>query len=109
MVKIGDAISMSNPENESITVDDRQTIVQTLSGNVVQDFGQFDSGEKVSWQLQFDMENWSKVKAIWKARTAVNVEDNAGNSFAARVLIKQYAYVDWFRDHITATIEFWRV
>ena len=109
MVKIGDAMSMSNPERESITPDDRQTIVQTLSGNVVQDFGQFDNGEKVSMSLQFDADNWAKVMAYWKARTMVTITDNVSHSFDARVLIKQYAYVDWFRDHITATLEFWRV
>lgn len=107
MVKIGDAVSMSNPSSESITVDDRQSIVQTLGGNVVQDFGSFASGEKVSWQLQFDMTNWLKVKSYWTNRTLVTVADNAGNTFTARILIKSYSYVDFFRNYVTATLEFW--
>ena len=109
MVKIGDAMSMSNPESESITPDDRQTIVQTLSGNVVQDFGQFDNGEKVSMSLQFDADNWAKVMAYWKARTMVTITDNVSHSFDARVVIKSYSYVDRFRSNAKATLEFWKV
>lgn len=109
MVKIGDAVSMSDPANENITTDDRQSVVQTLGGNVVQDFGYFANGFKVSWELQFDRENWDKVTNYWTNRTMVDVSDEQGNSFTGRVVIKSFGFVDYFRDHIIATIEFWMV
>lgn len=109
MVKIGDAVSMNDPQNETITPDDRQKLVQVVGGVVVQDFGYVQDGEKISWELQFDEKNWAKVKSYWSSREKVQISDNSGHSFTARVVVSSYSYVSYFRDHISAKLEFWRV
>lgn len=108
-VKIGDAVSMNEPQNETITPDDRQTLVQVVGGVVVQDMGYVADGEKISWELQFDSANWAKIKEYWATREMVTVDDNAGHTFTARVIVQSYSYTSYFRDYVNAKLEFWRV
>ena len=50
-IRIGDAVSLSNPSSEQITPDDRQQLIETIGGVVVQDFGHIAAGDKISWEL----------------------------------------------------------
>ena len=102
--------SLSNPENETITPDDRQQLIEVIGGVVVQDFGYIADGEKVAWTLQFDASAWATIKTYWTSRTLVTVVDAAGNSFTARVVVKSYSYVPMFETKaVQAVIELWRV
>ena len=38
-IKIGEAVSLSRPDSWKISPDDRQSIIETDGGNVVQDYG----------------------------------------------------------------------
>lgn len=109
MIKIGDAVSMSDPTKETIIPDDRQTLVQTLNGVVVQDFGYIPQGNVISWELQFDTENFKKICGYWQQRKIVRVDDN-GEIFNARIVLKEYSHVDKFRHKaVLTTIELWMV
>lgn len=109
MVTIGDARSMNDPDGESITTNDRQTLVQTMGGNVVQDFGYHASDSKLTLSLQFDSVNWEKVCGYWQSRKLVSISDTFGHTITARIIIKSYSYIDRFRDYIKANLEIWEV
>ena len=107
-VHIGEAVSMNDPENETITPDSRQSQIQTLNGVVVQDFGYYDDGLKTAWTLQFDSANWDIIMQYFTNRNIVDIDDN-WHKFKARIDVKSWSYVKRFRDCITAQIELWRV
>ena len=111
MVKIGEAYSMNDPENETITPCDRQTLVEVMDGAVVQDFGRYEEADKIEWSLQFRLRDWEIVKGYWSSRKLVEVTDQrGGRSITARIVIKSYNYVEHFRNKaITAKIELWRI
>ena len=109
MVTIGKAKSMNDPDGESITTNDRQTLIQTMGGNVVQDYGYHASDSKLTLSLQFDAANWALVCEYWQKRELVSIADTFGHTITARIIIKSYSYVDRFRDYIKANIEIWRV
>ena len=109
MVTIGDARSMNDPDGESIVTNDRQTLVQTMGGNVVQDFGYHASDSKLTLSLQFDAANWEKVCGYWQSRKLVDITDTSGHKINGRIIIKSYSYIDRFRDYIKASLEIWRV
>ena len=110
-VKIGAAYSMNDPENETITPDDRQTLIEVMDGAVVQDFGHYEEADKIEWSLQFRLSDWEIVKGYWASRELVEVTDiHGGRSVTARIVIKNYSYVDWFRDKaVKAKLELWRI
>ena len=85
-VKIGEAQSMGAPESERITPDDRQETLEVIGGVVVQDHGRVEIGDKTTWTLSFSKADWQKIKSYWTSRTIVNVQDEGGEIFAARVI-----------------------
>ena len=108
-IKIGDAVSLNNPESETITPDDRQETLEIIDGVVVQDFGRVEAGDKISWTLHFLKPEWEKVKGYWNRRDYVVIEDAAGESFYARVVVKSYSRLARFENKaIEANIELWR-
>jgi len=110
MVRLGEAVSMNNPENEKIKPDDRQQMLEVLGGVVVQDYGHIETGDKISWTLQFDKKNWEIVKGYWQNRTVVNVQDSGGDIFQVRVVVQSYSHVKGFESEAyTVTMELWRV
>lgn len=109
-IKIGNAVSLSNPENETVTPDDRQETLEVIGGVVVQDFGRVEAGDKISWTLQFLKPEWEKVKHYWNSREFVVVEDAGGDVFQARVVVKSYSRLARFEGKaVEANIELWRV
>lgn len=110
MVKIGSAVSMGDPISETITPDNRQTLIQTIGGVVVQDMGRYPKGDVTSWELQFDKANWQLVSQYADNRQSVTIEDSNGETYTARINIKSYSYVERFRNAaVTAQMELWRV
>ena len=108
-IRIGDAVSLSNPSSEQITPDDRQQLIETIGGVVVQDFGHIAAGDKISWELEFNSENWEKILAYWNQRTMVSVTDAGGDVFLARVVVKSYVRIPRFPKYHRAAIDLWRV
>lgn len=108
-VKIGEAVSMNEPEDGAITPDDRQELVKVFGSVVVQDYGHIEAGDTASWKLQFDKKNWELVKSYWHNRVIVNVQDAAKQIFQARIVVKSYSRVNRFPDYINASIELWRI
>ena len=108
-VKIGEAQSMGAPESERITPDDRQQTLEVIGGVVVQDHGRVEIGDKTTWTLSFSSTDWAKIKSYWTSRTIVNVQDEGGEIFAARVIVKSWQRMSRFPDHIKADLELWRL
>ncbi len=107
-IRIGSVWSLSNPESETITPDDRQQTIEILGGVSVQDFGHIEAGDKVAWTLDFSPEAWETVKGYWDSRVIVEVKDAGGVRFHGRVVVKSYRRKPRFESHITANIEIWR-
>ena len=110
MVKIGNAYSLSNPKNETITPDDRQETIEIIGGVVVQDFGRVEQGDKILWTLQFWKKDWDLIKEYWNNRELVEITDAAGEVFFARVVVRSYTRIYKFENKaIEANIELWRL
>lgn len=100
---------MGAPESERITPDDRQQTLEVIGGVVVQDYGRVEIGDKTTWTLSFSKEDWQKIKSYWTNRTIVNVQDEGGEIFPARVVVKSWQRMNRFPDHIKADLELWRL
>lgn len=101
---------MNDPgDDNTITPDDRQELVKVFGSVVVQDYGHITAGDTVSWKLQFNKPNWELVKSYWHNRVIVNVQDEAGKIFQARIVVKSYSRVNRFPDYINASVELWRI
>ena len=107
-IRIGSVRSLSNPESETITPDDRQQTVEIIGGVSVQDFGHIEAGDKVAWTLDFSPAAWTEIKRYWNSRIIVDVEDAGGEAFRGRVVVKSYRRKPRFESNITANIEIWR-
>lgn len=107
-IKIGDVETLRT-ENWRVIPDDRQTRLETIGGNVIQDFGRVDSGDTFSCSVTLSAAAASVVSGYWYDRTPVTVRDVSGRELTnRRVVIKKYGYVDRFEDeYFTADIEFW--
>ena len=108
-IKIGEAQSMGAPESERITPDDRQQTLEVIGGVVVQDYGRVENGDKTAWTLTFAPDDWVKIKSYWTIRTIVNVQDEGGEIFPARVVVKSWQRVSRFPDYTKADLELWRL
>lgn len=102
--------SLSDPENETITPDDRQQTLEVIGGVVVQDYGHIVAGDKISWTLVFPKAAWAQIKAWWNARAMVSIVDASGDVFKARIVVKSYSYVPRFaKKAVQAQLELWMV
>lgn len=108
-IKIGEVYSLSNPENETITPDDRQQTIEIIGAVSVQDFGHVEMGDKISWTLTFSPAAWQMILWYWNNRETVSITDAGGETFTGRVVVKSYTRKVRFESHITANIEIWRV
>ena len=110
LLRIGDCVSFSTPKDWRHTPDDRQERVETMGGNVVQDYGVIDSGETITVSATFKKGEFDKLQAIWRNRQLVNVTDEAGEVWQdMRVKIIAWSYVDMFPDTYNVELEIWRV
>ena len=110
VIRIGDAVSLSRPENFKYTPDDRQTVIETDGGNIVQDYGHISSGDKMTFSCVFEREEFVKVYNYWHNRELVNFTDTAGNVWEdIRVKIISYGYEQHFENYINAELEIWRI
>ena len=109
-IKIGNAVSLSTPESFKITTDDRQSLIQTDGGNVVQDFGHCSSGDKITLTATFHKDNFILVWNYFQTRTLITFIDPSGIVWQdMRVKVLSYGYYSRFEDYITCEIELWTI
>ena len=94
----------------SVDPDDRQTLIQTIGGVAVQDFGHIEEGDKITCTVTFHREDAPTLYQYWHNRELVNVEDEGGKIYEnMRVRVKKYQYLKGFKKYLQADLEFWRV
>lgn len=109
-IKIGEAVSISTPESFKVTTDDRQTMIQTDAGNIVQDYGHIASGDKINLQCTFHKDEFLKVWNYFQNRMFVNFQDPSGITWQnMRVKIISYGYYARFENYITCELELWTI
>ena len=109
-IKIGEAVSLSRPESWKISTDDRQSIIETDGGNVVQDYGHIPSGDKVTLTAIFYRDEFQKLWQYFHARSIVDMIDHNGITWQGiRVRVISYGYEERFEDYINCELELWRI
>ena len=108
-IKIGTVQTME-VSGWSVEPDDRQTLIQTIGGVAVQDFGHVEEGDKITCTITYHAEDGPTLYQYWHNRELVNVEDEGGNIYEnMRVRVKKYQYLTGFKKYLQADLEFWRV
>lgn len=109
-IKIGQAVSLSTPDSFKIVTDDRQTMIATDSGNIVQDFGHHASGDKITLNCTFHKDNFILVWNYFQTRQLVNFQDPSGITWQdMRVKVISYGYYSRFENYITCELELWTI
>lgn len=109
LIKIG-AVDALSAENSGVIPDDRQSIIETIGGVVVQDFGHIEEGDKFTYTVTFRPEDATIIRNYWHNRTRVNVVDECGNVLEnMRVVVKRYKYEPNFKNYYRAELELWKV
>lgn len=107
-IQINDIRSFRSPESYGITFDDRQTKVELLNGNTVQDAGRFPSGDAASVTALFRKADYDRIVALWEARQLVTFTDEAGNVYQnVRLVLKSYKHEKAFPEFVLLTFEIW--
>ena len=110
LLRVGNAVSFGVPRGWRHTPDDRQERIETIGGNVVQDYGLVSGGETITVSATFKAAEFNKLKTIWTNRQLVNVTDEAGEVLQnMRIKITSWSYVEMFPDTYEVEIEMWRV
>lgn len=108
VIKIGEVTALS-ASTLRVIPDDRQTMIETIGGVVVEDFGHVAAGDKISCRVTLDAASFAAVKIYWHNRFFVNVTDEAGRTWDnLRVKVKNYSYIPHFPNYFSATLEFWK-
>ena len=108
-IQINDIKSYRSPDAYSVTYDDRQTRIELLNGNTVQDAGRFISGDTLSVTAVFRRVDFNAIVALWEARQIVNFTDEAGVLHQnVRLKLNSYKYETRFPDYVTVTFEVWK-
>ena len=108
-IKINDIKSYRSPDMYSVSFDDRQTRVELLNGNTVQDAGRFISGDTISITAVFKRADFNAIVALWEARQLVSFTDEAGIVHQnVRLKLNSYKYETRFPDYVTVTFEVWK-
>ena len=109
-IRIGDAVSLTTPIDFKLHTDDRQTLIQTDGGNVVQDFGSVASGDKITLNAVFKRDEFLKVWNYYQSRELIDFIDSSGVIWPQmRVRILAYGYKERFENYINCEIELWRI
>ena len=109
VIKIGEVTALSASVLRVIP-DDRQTMIETIGGVVVQDLGYVEAGDKFSCTAVIRPEDKDTVYGYWHNRTRVRITDSNGNVYEnMRVKIKGYENVQGFKNCYSVEFEFWRI
>ena len=110
IIKIGEAVSLKSPDGFTITPDDRQEIIQTDGGNVIQDYGHVASGDKIAFSCNFRKTDFEKIYQYWEHRELVDVEFGGVTFPSSRIKIISWGFFERFENTtVNARIEIWRM
>ncbi len=108
-IKIGEIQTMSVTNWQTVP-DDRQTMIETIGGVVVQDFGHISDGDKFSCTVTVTREDSEIIFGYWHNRTLVNVVDEGGAIYQnMRVKVKSYGFLQGFAKYLQINLEFWKL
>jgi len=109
-VKIGAAWCLNDPD-ETIIPDDRQTKIQTVGGNVIQDYGHIQSGDVVQWSnVQAIQSQAEIIENYWNSRQTVTITNAGLQTFSARVVVKSWKrYPRFASKAVEMNLELWTV
>lgn len=107
-IKIGTVTTLT-VENWQTNPDDRQSLIETIGGVEVQDFGRVEEGDKFSCTVTIRAKDKETLFNYWHNRELVNVEDEGGKILEnLRVIVKNYSYLTGFKKYYKLSLEFWR-
>ena len=110
VIRIGDAVSLSRPENFKYTPDDRQTVIETDGGNIVQDYGHISSGDRINFSAVFRRDEFMKIWEYFNSRSKIDFVDHSGITWQGmRVRVVSYGDEYRFEQFIDCEIELWRI
>ena len=110
-IEIGEAKTL-DCEDWKITPDNRITKISTIGGNVVQNYGHVQSGDKISCKCNVSAKDAEKIFGYWNNQEKVTIIDEAGEVYEnMRVLVGDYGYVSMFEKekYYWMNLEFWRI
>lgn len=80
-IKIGTVSSVGRPRNWREEPDDRQELVETVGGVIVEDYGRVANGDKLSCTADFTVADANTVIGYCDGRTIVNVKGQDGTVY----------------------------
>lgn len=110
-IEIGEAKTL-DCENWDCKPDNRITMIQTIGGNVVQNYGHIKSGDKITCKCNVSEKDKEKIFTYWENEIKVNIVDEAGIIYEnMRVMVHNYGYVKKFEQekYYWINFEFWRI
>ena len=109
-IRIGEAVSLTTPNSFKFTPDDRQTMIETDGGNIIQDYGHIASGDKITVTAVFYKAEFLKVWNYFQSRTLIQFIDSSGIVWPdMRVRVISYGYKERFENYINTELELWRI
>ncbi|WP_085023895.1 hypothetical protein [Anaerovibrio sp. JC8] len=109
-IKIGNAQSLTTPDSFKLQTDDRQQIIATDGGNIIQDYGHIASGDRITINATFHKSEFLKVWDYFQTRQLVEFQDPAGITWPdMRVRVLSYGYKSRFENYINCELELWRI
>ena len=107
-LNIGEAKTLDR-QNLVVEPDNRITIIQTIGGNIIQDFGHVESGDKITCRCNVDDKNKEKIFEYWNTQTKVTVVKDGKTYENMRIIVNRYEEIDMFPDHWKIDLAFWRI
>lgn len=110
MIYINDIPSFRNPDSSVLNFDDRVENIELIGGNVAQDYGHVENGDKLSLTCLFSYANYQLLKTLWTNRTKVSYTDEAGVIWTnLRLVFRNVRRYRNFPNYVTLTFELWRI
>ena len=95
-IEIGEAKTL-DCENWDYKPDNRITKIDTIGGNIVQDYGHVESGDEITCKCNVSVKEANKIFSYWNNQDKVTIIDEAGKVYEnMRVIIESHCYVQRF-------------
>ena len=103
--------SVGRTTDMEIVPDDRQEIVKTIGGVVVEDYGVVANGEIISLSAVFSENDYSTLLNYWTNRTRVTVTLDDGTIINnARIVIRRTQFANEVLNHYKKVfMEVWKI
>lgn len=110
-IQIGTVCSVGHPDEWQLIPDDRQQLVPTIGGVVVEDYGHCANGDKYSCTATFTSADYTTLSGYWTNRTLVTVteEDTSQVHTNCRIVIRSVKYPRLLPQYKQVQFEVWLV